>query len=63
MLAAVMVTLLILVILLVPTALLVKSMVEGIQIIVTQFRDQPPVIPRSEDTMKRKLNAIILIDK
>ena len=45
MLAAVMVTLLILVILLLPTALLVKSLVEGIQSLVTQFRNHTLVIP------------------
>ncbi len=45
MLAAVMVTLLMLVILLLPTALLVKSLVEGIQSLATQFRDQTLVIP------------------
>jgi predicted PurR-regulated permease PerM len=45
MLAAVMVTLLIFVILLLPTALLVKSLVEGIQSLATQFREQTLVIP------------------
>jgi predicted PurR-regulated permease PerM len=45
MLAAVMVTLLVFVILLVPTALLVKSLVEGIQSLVTQFKDHTFVIP------------------
>jgi predicted PurR-regulated permease PerM len=45
MLAAVMVTLLLFVILLVPTALLVKSLVEGIQSLATQFREQTLVIP------------------
>ena len=45
MLAGVLVTLLILVILLLPTALLVKSLVEGIQSLATQFRDQTLVIP------------------
>jgi predicted PurR-regulated permease PerM len=45
MLAAVMVTLLLFVILLVPTALLVKSLVEGIQNLATQFREQTLVIP------------------
>ena len=45
MLAGVLLTLLILVILLLPTALLVKSLVEGIQSLATQFRDQTLVIP------------------
>jgi predicted PurR-regulated permease PerM len=45
MLAAVMVTLLLFVIILVPTALLVKSLVEGIQSLATQFREQTLVIP------------------
>jgi predicted PurR-regulated permease PerM len=45
MLAGVMVTLLIFVILLLPTALLVKSLVEGIQSLATQLRDQALVIP------------------
>ena len=45
MLAGVLLTLLILVILLLPTAWLVKSLVEGIQSLVTQFRDQTLVIP------------------
>ena len=45
MLAAVTVTLLIFVILLLPTALLVKSLVEGIQSLATQFRNQALVIP------------------
>jgi predicted PurR-regulated permease PerM len=45
MLAAVMVTLLIFVILLLPTALLVKSLIEGIQSLVLQFRNQTLVIP------------------
>ncbi len=45
MLAAVLLTLLIFVILLLPTALLVKSLVEGMQSLATQFRDQTLVIP------------------
>jgi len=45
MLAGVMVTLLMLVILLLPTALLVKSLVEGIQRLAIQFREQTLVIP------------------
>ena len=45
MLAALLVALVIFVILLLPTALLVKSLVEGIQTLVTQFRDQTLVIP------------------
>jgi predicted PurR-regulated permease PerM len=45
MLAAVMVTLLVFVILLVPTALLVKSLVEGMESLVTQFKDHTFVIP------------------
>ena len=45
MLAAVMVTLLIFVILLLPTALLVRSLVEGIKSLATQFREQTLVIP------------------
>jgi len=45
MLAGVMVTLLILVILLLPTALLVKSLIEGLQSLATQFRHQTLVIP------------------
>ena len=45
MLAAVMVTLLMLVILLLPTALLVKSLVEGIQSLTTQFKNHTLVIP------------------
>jgi predicted PurR-regulated permease PerM len=45
MLAAVMVTLLILIILLLPTALLVKSLVEGIQSLATQLKEQTLVIP------------------
>jgi len=44
-LAGVLVTLLIFVILLLPTALLVKSLFEGIQSLVTQLRDQTLVIP------------------
>jgi predicted PurR-regulated permease PerM len=44
-LAAVMVTLLIFVILLLPTALIVKSVVEGMQSLATQLRDQTLVIP------------------
>jgi predicted PurR-regulated permease PerM len=44
-LAAVLVTLLIFIILLLPTALLVKSLVEGMQSLATQFRDQTLVIP------------------
>lgn len=44
-LAAVMVTLLLFVILLLPTALLVKSLIEGIQSLVLQFRNQTLVIP------------------
>jgi predicted PurR-regulated permease PerM len=51
MLAAVLVTLLILVILLLPTSLLVKSMVEGIQSLATQFRDQTLVIPPPDKSM------------
>ena len=45
MLAGVLVTLLILVILLLPTAWLLKSLIEGIQSLATQFRDQTLVIP------------------
>ena len=45
MLAGVLLTLLILVILLLPTALLIRSLVEGIQSLVIQFRDQTLVIP------------------
>ena len=45
MLAGVLVTLLMLVILLLPTALLVRSLVEGIQSLATQIRDQTLVIP------------------
>jgi predicted PurR-regulated permease PerM len=45
MLAGVLLTLLILVILLLPTALLIRSLVEGIKSVVTQFRDQTLVIP------------------
>jgi predicted PurR-regulated permease PerM len=45
MLAAVLVTLLIFVTLLLPTALLVKSLVEGIQSLTTQLREQTLVIP------------------
>jgi predicted PurR-regulated permease PerM len=45
MLAAVLVTLLMLVVLLLPTALLVQSLVEGIQSLATQLRDQTLVIP------------------
>jgi predicted PurR-regulated permease PerM len=44
-LAAVLLTLLILVILLLPTAWVIKSLVEGIQSLVIQFRDQTLVIP------------------
>jgi predicted PurR-regulated permease PerM len=44
-LAGVLVTLLIFVILLLPTALLVKSLFEGIQSLATQLRDQTLVIP------------------
>ena len=45
MLAGVLLTLLILVILLLPTAWLIKSLVEGIQSLAIQFRDQTLVIP------------------
>jgi predicted PurR-regulated permease PerM len=45
MLAGVLLTLLILVLLLLPTALLIKSLVEGIQHLAIQFRDQTLVIP------------------
>ena len=45
MLAGVLLTLLILVILLLPTAWLFKSLIEGIQSLTTQFRDQTLVIP------------------
>jgi predicted PurR-regulated permease PerM len=45
MLAGVLLTLLILVILLLPTALVIKSLVEGIQTLVMKFRDQTLVIP------------------
>ena len=45
MLAGVLLTLLILVILLLPTAWLLKSLIEGIQSLTTQFRDQTLVIP------------------
>ncbi|MFZ0611984.1 MAG: AI-2E family transporter [Desulfobacterales bacterium] len=45
MLAAVLLTLVILVILLLPTAWLVRALVEGIQSLVIQFRDQTLVIP------------------
>jgi predicted PurR-regulated permease PerM len=44
-LAGVLLTLMILVILLLPTALLVKSLVEGIKSLAVQFRDQTLVIP------------------
>jgi predicted PurR-regulated permease PerM len=45
MLAGVLITLLIFVILLLPTAVLVESLVEGIQSLATYFRDQTLVIP------------------
>jgi len=45
MLAGVLVTLLILIILLLPTAWLLKSLIEGIQSLTTQFRNQTLVIP------------------
>jgi predicted PurR-regulated permease PerM len=45
MLAAVLVTMLMLVILLLPTAWVARSMVEGIQTLAVQFRDQTLVIP------------------
>jgi predicted PurR-regulated permease PerM len=45
MLAAVLVTLLMLIILLLPTALLIQSLVEGIQSLAAQFRDQTLLIP------------------
>ena len=45
MLAGVLLTLLILVILLLPTALVIKSLVEGIQTLVIKFRNQTLVIP------------------
>jgi predicted PurR-regulated permease PerM len=45
MLAGVLLTLLILVILLLPTALVIRSLVEGIQSLVVQFRDHTLVIP------------------
>jgi predicted PurR-regulated permease PerM len=45
MLAGILLTLLILVILLLPTALVIKSLVEGIQSLVIQFRNQTLVIP------------------
>jgi predicted PurR-regulated permease PerM len=50
-LAGVLVTLLIFIILLLPTALLVKSLVEGIQSLVTQFRDQTLVIPAPDPSV------------
>jgi predicted PurR-regulated permease PerM len=53
MLAAVMVTLLLFVILLLPTALLVKSLVEGIQSLATQFREQTLVIPPPDPSVAR----------
>jgi predicted PurR-regulated permease PerM len=45
MIAGVLLTLLLLVILLLPAAWLIKSMVEGIQSLVTQFRNQTLIIP------------------
>ena len=45
MLAGILLTLLILVILLLPSAWLIKSLVEGIQSLVTQFRNQTLVVP------------------
>jgi predicted PurR-regulated permease PerM len=45
MLAGVLLTLLLLVILLLPTAWLLKSLIEGIQSLTTQFKDQTLVIP------------------
>jgi len=45
MLAGVLLTLLILVMLLLPTAWVIRSLVEGIQSLVIQFRDQTLVIP------------------
>jgi len=45
MVAGVLLTLLILVILLLPTALLIRSLVEGVQSLAIQFRDQTLVIP------------------
>jgi predicted PurR-regulated permease PerM len=45
MLAGVLLTLLILVILLLPTALLIRSLVEGVQSLAIQFRNQTLVIP------------------
>ena len=53
MLAAVLVTLLILVILLLPTAWLLKSLIEGIQSLTTQFRDQTLVIPPPDPSVAR----------
>jgi predicted PurR-regulated permease PerM len=53
MLAAVMVTLLLFVILLLPTALLVKSLVEGIQSLATQFREQSLVVPPPDPSVAR----------
>jgi len=53
MLAGVLVTLLIFVILLLPTALLVKSLVEGIQSLATQLRDQTLVIPPPDPSVAR----------
>jgi predicted PurR-regulated permease PerM len=51
MLAGVLLTLLILVILLLPTALLVKSLVEGIQSLATQFKEQTLVIPAPDPSV------------
>jgi predicted PurR-regulated permease PerM len=51
MLAGVLLTLLILVILLLPSAWLIKSLVEGIQSLVIQFRDQTLVIPPPEPSV------------
>jgi predicted PurR-regulated permease PerM len=45
MLAGVLLTLLFLVILLLPTAWLLKSLIEGVQSLITQFKDQTLVIP------------------
>jgi predicted PurR-regulated permease PerM len=53
MLAGVLVTLLILVILLLPTAWLLKSLIEGIQSLTTQFREQALVIPPPDPSVAR----------
>lgn len=52
MLAAVLVTLLIFVILLLPTSFLVKSLIDGMQNLVTQLRDQTLVIPPPDPSVE-----------